>query len=79
MALPYVIISQVIIRAGKKSSTYSMMWKSLKSTALEKLTHMNKETYTKVFKDISVYNGKNVNNLNGHQCGKHDTKVQETQ
>lgn len=56
-----------------------MMWKSLKSTALEKLTHMNKETYTKVFKDISVYNGKNVNNLNSHQCGKHDTKVQETQ
>lgn len=53
-----------------------MMWKSLISTALEKLTHMNKETYTKVFKDISVYNGKNVNNLNVHQCGSHDTKVQ---
>lgn len=76
MALPYVIISQVIIWAGKISSTYSMMWKSLISTALEKLTHMNKETYTKVFKDISVYNGKNVNNLNVHQCGSHDTKVQ---
>ena len=76
MALPYVIISQVIIRAGKISSTYSMMWKSLISTAVEKLTHMNKETYTKVFKDISVYNGKNVNNLNVHQCGNHDTKVQ---
>ena len=27
-------------------------------------------------KDISVYNGKNVNNLNVHQCGNHDTKVQ---
>lgn len=37
---------------------------------------MNKETYTKVFKDISVYNGKNVNNLNVHQCGNHDTKAQ---
>lgn len=37
---------------------------------------MNKETYTKVFKDISVYNDKNVNNLNVHQCGNHDTKAQ---
>lgn len=62
---------------GRKiSSTYSMMWKSLISTALEKLTHMNKEIYTKVFEDISVYNGNNVNNLNVHQCGNHDTKAQ---